>query len=90
MFEIGLTGAVGRVSRSRLSTSSRPLLPLHYSVVGYRVSVFEHGLGESTVLGGGWVSHLFRRSKSSSVDARELLSKVALGVVVVFVSFPLA
>ena len=59
---------VGRVSRSRLSTSSRPLLPCIFLVVGYRVNMFEQGLGEHCFRGGG-ISHLFRRSKGGSVGA---------------------
>ena len=70
--------AVGRVSRSRLSTSSRPTAALHYSVVGYRVNMFEHGVGEHCFRG-GLVSQLFRSSKSGSVVARDTCQQSRTG-----------
>ena len=47
---------------------------LHFSVVGYRVNMFEHGLGEHCFRG-GWASQLFRSSKSGFVVARDLSAK---------------
>ena len=66
--------AVGRVSRSRLSTSSRPLLPGTILLSATESTCSSMAWGKHCFRG-GWVSQFFRSSKSGSVVARDLSAK---------------
>ena len=62
MFETGLAGTVERVSRSRLSTSSRPLLPCTFLLSATESTCSSMAWG-STVFGVAWLVNSFEARK---------------------------